>query len=124
MADSLLKNFYDAIPPALYSGFGIQISGLPATPVDCVGIKLNDAGPSTKFFGQVDAINYPIVEVSVRSETYTAGYDVCESIRQYFSMYYNNDFLGIKAQGSTIHLGKDADGHHRFLSHFEIIVKE
>lgn len=122
--DSPLKHFSEAITSSLYTGYSLKVDFMPATPVKCILLELDDSGSSSKFFGQANAINSPIVIMTVRSETYDAGFTVCENIRKLFNAFTNTDFLGISAIGSTAVLGKDVDGNRRFMAQFAILIKE
>ena len=120
---NVLSTFYSTIPTSLYTGYSLKQDYMPDTPIKCISLVL-DTTSTTKYFGQKDTLNNPIITMTVRSDDYSSGYGIAEAIRNYFDMYADSTLLSVTASGSVIPLGKNSQGHREFLVQFNIIVKE
>ena len=121
---TLITDFIDEIPEMLYNGFEIKESYMPDEPINCIRVSMSTSGRSTKFFGQQNLVEYPVMEMTVRSEDYYAGHEVTKLIKKFFDEYHYNKFLHVYSNGNMAILGKDENGFRRFLAQFTLIVEE
>lgn len=102
----------------------IYVGTVPATVDECIGIRLNDGAGPTTFFGQQEVIQYPLLQIYLRSATYTKGNTDAEAIRNKLNRYVSEDggIRGIVQVGSEMHLGRNNSNLHEFQLNFRVIV--
>lgn len=121
MASDLLTLFKSKLP---VTGMTCQIGELPDKPDSIIVIRTLPGVSPTVFFGQPDAVEYPLIHIEVRALDYATGYTACNTIKEVFKNYSDADFLGVTMVGSISELGKDINLRRHFSMTFRVILKE
>lgn len=100
----------------------VQVGSLPASIEECIGIRLNDGAAPTIFFGQQEVIQYPLIQITLRSKAYSTGSTDAKTICDLLNNYHDTDILGITQIGDVMHLGRDTNNLHEFHINFRVML--
>ena len=102
----------------------IYVGTVPSTVDECIGVRLNDGAGPTTFFGQQEVIQYPLLQIYLRSATYAKGHTDAEAIRNKLNRYVDEaaGIRGVVQVGSEMHLGRNDSSLHEFQLNFRVIV--
>ena len=102
----------------------MYVGVIPSTVDEAIGIRLNDGAAPTTYFGQTEVIQYPLLQIHLRSVAYAKAYTDAEAIRTKLSKYVDKSagILGVVQVGSVMHLGRNDNNLHEFQLNFRVIV--